>query len=44
MTFFADLEQNTLKFVWKHRRPEKVQEISRTKDGASEIGLCDFIL
>ena len=44
MTFFTELEQKILKFVWKQKRPWKDKTILRKKSGAGGVKLPDFRL
>ena len=44
MAFSTELKQKTLKFVWRHKRPQIAKAVLRGRNGAGGIRLPDFRL
>jgi hypothetical protein len=44
MTFIKETEKSTIKFIWKHKRPQIAKTILSKKNNAEDITILNFKL
>jgi hypothetical protein len=42
MTFITQIEKSSLRFIWNHKRPQKVKAVLSKKNNTGSIIIPDF--